>query len=161
MPFFSFSFFSSVLVWLLPLANFWQAFALSCASQHLHARHNKRERGGETRQARKKQKVKTNRQTLTCSQRLFAINSGHRVASAAESCGDACLSITASSPLKAPRVRQRKRGPLLSLSLRAACVSLCLSIPPLPLCAQLWALTHQLHSVTFFPPPGNKVAPGV
>lgn len=123
-------------------ANFWQAFALSCASQHLQ----------ETQQERKKEwktPAAGQSQTLTCSRRLLAIKSQHCATSAVESCGDACLSIPASSPLKAPRIRQRKRGPLLSLSLLAACVSLCLSIPPLPLCAQLWALTHQLQSATF------------
>lgn len=57
-----------------------------------------------------------------------------------ESCGDACLSIPSSSPLKAPRIRQRKRGPLLSLSLLAASVSLGLSPSLSPaLCSSLSA----------------------
>ena len=57
---------------------------------------------------------------------------------------DACLSIPSSCLLKAPRVRQRKRGPLLSLSLPARpCSSRSLSLSLL-LCAQVWALTHQL-----------------
>lgn len=60
--------------------------------------------------------------------------------SMAESCGDACLSIPSSSPLKAPRIRQRKRGPLLSLSLLAASVSLGLSPSLSPaLCSSLSA----------------------
>lgn len=90
-----------------------------------------------TRKKERKTPAAGQSQTLTCSRRLLAIKSQHCATSAAESCGDECLSIPASSPLKAPRIRQRKRGPLLSLPLLAACVSLCLSIPPLPLCAQL------------------------
>lgn len=47
---------------------------------------------------------------------------------------DACLSIPSSSLLKAPRIRQRKRGPLLSLSLSP---SLSLSLSPLCLYVSL------------------------
>lgn len=61
-----------------------------------------------------------------------------------ERCRDACQSIPSSSPLKAPRIKQRKRGPLLSLSLLADTHSLCLSPSSLLLCAQVWALTRQL-----------------
>lgn len=55
-------------------------------------------------------------------------------------CGDVRQSIPRSSLLKAPRIRQRKGGPLLSLPL---CSPASLYLSPL-LCAQVCALTHQL-----------------
>lgn len=68
----------------------------------------------------------------------LAINPSHRATSAAESCGDACLSIPASSPLNAPRIRQRKkRTAPLALSPRRLCFSMSLYPSPPALCSSL------------------------
>ena len=52
-------------------------------------------------------------------------------------CGGACQSIPSSCPLKAPRIKQRKRGPLLSLALSSFPMSLALLSPAL--CSSLSA----------------------
>lgn len=64
-----------------------------------------------------------------------------------------------SSLLKAPRVRQRKKGDRSSRSLSR---SLPRSLAPsLLLCAQVWALTHQLQQQLFTGNKSRKMAPGM
>lgn len=67
---------------------------------------------------------------------------------------DACLSIPSSSLLKAPRIRQRKRGPLLSLSLSLSPRCLYVFLPLSPaLCSSLSADAPKLQQQLFT---GNK-----
>lgn len=129
---------------ILSPANFWQAFALSCASQHLQ----------ET-QKEIRQQDKT--QTLTCNGCLWQLIPAIARRVRPKVAGMRAWASPQVLPSTRPASDKGKRGPLLSLSLPAASVSLCLSIPPLPLCAQVWALTHQLLRQLF---PGNEVAPG-
>lgn len=129
---------------ILSPANFWQAFALSCASQHLQ------ETQKETRQQDKTQ-------TLTCNGCLWQLIPAIARRVRPKVAGMRAWASPQVLPSTRPASDKGKRGPLLSLSLPAASVSLCLSIPPLPLCAQVWALTHQLLRQLF---PGNEVAPG-
>lgn len=56
---------------------------------------------------------------------------------------DAWLSIPSSSPESAPHQTKEKRTAPLALSPRSQCLSMSLTRSPL-LCAQVWALTHQL-----------------